>query len=117
MWEGRSFFWRNFTLDSPTFRKIPATDWNGFCFRTAARSRVSGESEKRGIHMSELRNGALSQDTQATGLTFHDGSRGPELAAQANLMMARYPDYIRQQVAELLMILAAKPVQAEIGVR
>jgi hypothetical protein len=77
---------------------------------------VSGEW-KTGIHMSELRNGVLSQDTQATGLASPHGNRGPELAAQADLMLARYPVYIREQITELLRVLAAKPGGAENGVR
>jgi hypothetical protein len=91
-----------------------AIDWKGFSFRTA-RSRVSGKSSEGGIHMPELRNCALSQDAQATGLASHHGTRGLELAAQADLMLAHYPVYIREQVTELVMVLAAG--QAEKGVR
>ena len=40
---------------------------------------------------------------------FQGGNRGAELAAKADLMLARYPDYIREQVTELLRVLAAKP--------
>jgi hypothetical protein len=66
--------------------------------------------------MPELRNDALSYDTSATGVAFHGGNRGAELAAKADLMLARYPDYIREQVTELLRVLAAKPGQVEKGV-
>jgi hypothetical protein len=64
--------------------------------------------------MPKLRNDVLP--TQATGAAFHGANRGVELAAHADLMLARYPVYIREQVTELLMVLAAKPGQAEKGV-
>ena len=67
--------------------------------------------------MPELRNNASSHSSQPKGLAFHGVNRGAELAAKADLMLARYPDYIRQQVTELLMVLAAKPGQVEKGVR
>jgi hypothetical protein len=66
--------------------------------------------------MPKLRNDVLPHDTQATGVAFHGANRGVELAAYADLMLARYPVYIREQVTELLMVLAAKPGQAEKGV-
>jgi hypothetical protein len=71
---------------------------------------------KTGIHMPELRDNASSHSSQPTGLAFHDRIRGAGLAAQA-LMLARYPDYIREQVTELLRVLAAKPGEAENGIR
>jgi hypothetical protein len=67
--------------------------------------------------MPELRNDVLPHDTQATGVTFHGANRGVELAAHADLILARYPVYIREQVTELLMVLAAKPGEAENGIR
>lgn len=72
---------------------------------------------KAGIHMPQLRNDALSYDTQSTSLAFHDGSRGAELVVHVDLMLARYPDYIREQITELLRVLAAKPGEVESGVR
>ena len=39
------------------------------------------------------------------------------MAAKADLMLARYPDYIREQITELLRVLAAKPGEAENGVQ
>jgi hypothetical protein len=91
------------------------TDWKELGFRTG-RSRVSGEL-KTGIHMPELRNNASSHDSQPTGLASHDRNRGAELAAQADVMLARYPTYIREQITELLRVLAAKPGEAENGVQ
>jgi len=43
------------------------------------------------------------------GFAFPDGSRGAELAAQADLMLARYPADVREQVTELLRVLAERP--------
>ena len=74
---------------------------------------MSGKSEG-GIHMSELGNGPFLQDTEATGLVSHHGNRGAYLAAQADLMLARYSADFREQVTELLMVLAAKPGRPEI---
>jgi hypothetical protein len=67
--------------------------------------------------MSERRNSASSQESQPTVLAFHDGNQRVELFAQADLLLARYPAYVREQITELLMVLAAKPGQAEKGVR
>jgi hypothetical protein len=72
---------------------------------------------KRGIHMSELRNNASSQDGRPTPLAFRDRNRGAELAAQADQMLAHYPADLREQITELLRVLAAKPEEAESGVR
>ena len=72
---------------------------------------------KRGNHMSELHNDASPHDGQPTGLVFRDQSRGAELAAQADLMLARYPADIREQITELLRVVAARPGEAENGVR
>ena len=41
-------------------------------------------------------------------------NRGAELAAQADLMLGRYPADVREQITELLRVLAAKPGEAEI---
>ena len=60
--------------------------------------------------MSKRHNNASSQETQQPVLAFHD-----ELVARADLMLARYPAYVREQIAELLRVLAAKPGEAEKG--
>jgi hypothetical protein len=60
--------------------------------------------------MPELRKSASSQPT---GRAVHVRDRGEELAAQADLMLARYPDYIREQVTGLLRVLAKKRGEAE----
>jgi hypothetical protein len=39
------------------------------------------------------------------------------LAAKADLMLARYPAYIREQITDLLRVLAAKPGDPQIGAR
>jgi hypothetical protein len=67
--------------------------------------------------MAELRNDTFSQDTQATGLASQHGNRGAELAAQADLMLARYPAEVREQITDLLRVLATKPGEAEDAVR
>jgi hypothetical protein len=67
--------------------------------------------------MPELRNKASSQRGQPTDLASYHQNRGANLAAQADLMLARYPAYIREQVSELLRVLAEKPGEAENGVR
>jgi len=59
--------------------------------------------------MSERRNKASSQETQPTVLAFHDGNHRAELVTQTDLMLARYPAYVREQITELLRVLAAKP--------
>ena len=54
---------------------------------------------------------------QPTRLASNDRDRGAELAAQADLMLARYPDYVRDQITELLRVLAEKPGETDIRVR
>ncbi len=66
--------------------------------------------------MSELPKNASSHDGRSTRLASHNRNRGAELAAQADLLLARYPADIRGQVTELLQVLAAKQGEAEIGV-
>jgi hypothetical protein len=73
-------------------------------------------SLKTGFHMPERRNSSSSQERPPTVLAFHDGNQRAELVAQAE-MLARYPANIREQITELLRILAAKPGEAENGVR
>jgi hypothetical protein len=67
--------------------------------------------------MSEFRNNASSYDGRPTPLAFRDRNRGAELAAQADRMLAHYPADVRDQITELLRVLAAKPGEAENGVR
>ena len=63
--------------------------------------------------MSELPKNASSHDGKPTGLVFRDGNRGAELATQADRMLARYPADVREQITELLRVLAEKPGDAE----
>jgi hypothetical protein len=72
---------------------------------------------KRGNHMSELHNNASAHDLRPTDLIFRDRNRGAELAAQADLMLARYPGVVREQITELLRVLAEKPGEAKNRVR
>jgi hypothetical protein len=65
--------------------------------------------------MSQRRKSKSPQDSQQTVLAYHDGNQRAELIAQADLMLARYPAYVREQITELLLVLAAKP--EEKGVR
>jgi hypothetical protein len=58
--------------------------------------------------MSERRNSASSQESQPTVLAFHDGNQRAELVAQAELMLARYPANIREQITDLLRILCSE---------
>jgi hypothetical protein len=67
--------------------------------------------------MCELPKSASSYDCRPKNLVFDDRNRGAELAAQADLMLARYPAYVREQITELLRVLAQKPGQAESGAR
>jgi hypothetical protein len=66
--------------------------------------------------MSERRNSASSQESQPTVLAFHDGNQRAELVAQAE-MLARYPANIREEITNLLRIIAAKTGEAEKGAR
>jgi hypothetical protein len=67
--------------------------------------------------MSELRDRVLSHDGSSTGSDSSDRNRGAELAAQADLRLAHYPDYVREQVTQLLRILAGEPGAAGTGVQ
>jgi hypothetical protein len=67
--------------------------------------------------MSELRNRLLSHDGWPTGPASSDRNRGAELAAQADLRLAHYPDYVREQVTQLLRVLAGEPGAAGTGVQ
>jgi hypothetical protein len=63
--------------------------------------------------VSKLPKNASSHDGKPTGLVFRDGNRGAESAAQADRMLARYPADVREQITELLRVLAEKPGDAE----
>jgi len=93
-------------LEQPPTRKVSPSELEG-----AGRP----ANLKTGIHMSQRRNN--SHDGRRTRLTFHDGNQRAELAAKSDLMLARYPDYIREQITDLLRVLAEKPGQAENRVR
>ena len=67
--------------------------------------------------MFEFPNGASSHDGRPTRLESCDRNRAAELAAQADLMLARYPADVREQITELLQVLAKQPGEAENGVR
>jgi hypothetical protein len=67
--------------------------------------------------MSELSENGSSQDSRPAGRVSSDRSRGAELAAQADGMLARYRPDVREQIIDLLLVLAAKPGEAEIRAR
>jgi hypothetical protein len=62
--------------------------------------------------MSERRNNGSS-----VAPAFHHGNRGGELSANADLMLARYPVYIREEITDLLRVLTEKPREAVKEVR
>jgi hypothetical protein len=64
--------------------------------------------------MSELPENASSRDGRSAGLASSHRNRGAELAAQADQMLARYRPDVREQFIDLLLVLAAKPGEAEI---
>jgi hypothetical protein len=79
------------------------------------RGRCAGDpSGNRGIHMCELPKDASLQPTQVESCA---RNRVAELAAQADLMLARYPVDVREQITELLRVLAERPIEAGKGVR
>ena len=57
--------------------------------------------------MSELRNNASSIPAAV-----RHGDRRAELSEHADLMLARYPAYIREEMTDLLRVLAEKPREA-----
>ena len=63
--------------------------------------------------MSELPKNASSHDGKPTGLVFRDGNRGAELAIRADRTLARYPADVREQITELLRVLAEKRGDAQ----
>ena len=62
--------------------------------------------------MSELPKNASSHDGKPTGV-FRDGNCGAELAIRADQTLARYPADVREQITELLRVLAEKPGDAQ----
>jgi hypothetical protein len=62
--------------------------------------------------MSELRNNASSIVPAS-----RPGNRGAELSEHADLTLARYPAYIREEITDLLRVLAEKPRDPVKGVR
>lgn len=66
--------------------------------------------------MSELSENAASHNGPQTRLASGEGNRVAEFAARADLMLARYPAEEREQIAELLRLLATKPGDVEKGV-
>jgi hypothetical protein len=65
--------------------------------------------------MRELSNGASSHDGRPARLETCCTNRGAELAAQADLVLARYPAHVREQITELLQLLVEKPGKQENG--
>jgi hypothetical protein len=63
--------------------------------------------------MSESHNNAFLQDGWLTRITSRARYRATKSAAPVDLMLARYPSDEREQIAELLRILAAKPGDGE----
>jgi hypothetical protein len=67
--------------------------------------------------MPKLCSNAPSQNDQPIGLTVHDRDRGDDLAAKVDLKLARYPAEVREQIADLLKVLATKPRLTKTEVR
>jgi hypothetical protein len=59
--------------------------------------------------MSALPKNASPNDSRATHFAAHDGNQRLELAAQADLLLADYPTDVREQIIELICLLASKP--------
>jgi hypothetical protein len=67
--------------------------------------------------MSDLYKNAPSYDGEPKRLSSRDRNQKAEFAAQADLMLARYPAAVREQIIDLLQVLAERPGDAENGVR
>jgi hypothetical protein len=65
--------------------------------------------------MSELNNNAFGHDGRLTGIASRARNPATRFDRQADLMLTRYSVEEREQIAELLRILAAKPGDAEKG--
>ncbi len=63
--------------------------------------------------MPELPENAFSPDDGPTGPAPRDPGQGAVLAAQADLMLARYPAQVRGELIDLLRILSAREGEAE----
>jgi hypothetical protein len=72
---------------------------------------------KAEIRMSKHPENGSSRDGRPAGLASSDGNRGDELVAQADRMLARYRPDVREQITDLVRVLAAKPGEAEIRTR
>jgi hypothetical protein len=72
---------------------------------------------KTGIHMTDLHKNAPSHEGPPTSHSSHDRNRKAEFAAQADLTLARYPAEVREQIIDLLQVLAERPGDADSGVR
>jgi len=67
--------------------------------------------------MYELPKDASLYESRPTPVEACARNRVAELAAQADLMLARYPVDVREQITELLRVLAERPIEAGKGVR
>ena len=67
--------------------------------------------------MSDLYKNTPSHDGQPKRQSSRDGNRKAEFTAQANVTLARYPADVREQIIDLLQVLAERPGDAENGVR
>jgi hypothetical protein len=56
-------------------------------------------------------------NASSTPAAVRHGDRRAELSEHADLMLARYPSYIREEITDLLRVLAEKPREAVKGVR
>jgi hypothetical protein len=63
--------------------------------------------------MSEPHNNAILHDGWLTRITSRARYRATKFATPVDLMLSRYPADEREQIAELLRILAAKPGDGE----
>jgi hypothetical protein len=70
---------------------------------------------KLGIYMCKLSQDPSSRERRPTRFGSSCRNRGAELAAQADLMLARYPAHVREQITELLQLLVEKPGEQENG--
>ena len=64
--------------------------------------------------MSQLHKSAASQEARPERPAPYESNRGAELAAQADLRLAGYPADIREQVSDLLRVLAGRPGETKV---
>ena len=67
--------------------------------------------------MSELCQDAPSHESRLKYLSSRDRTRKAEVAARADLTLASYPAVVREQIIDLLQVLAERPGDAENGAR